>query len=83
MTLQNSLSMPQIYLIYGHFTSFFTRKLMGHMTYKGLPWMQGKHTWPDHVLASAAAVCPRAGIIRRTPPTPVRPSGGSYRPKRP
>ena len=32
---------------------YFTRKLTGYMSYKGLPWQQRMKTYPDHVLASA------------------------------
>jgi len=44
--------MPRPYRIYGHTLSFFTRKLTGYMSYKGLPWLQRTKAYPDHVLAS-------------------------------
>ena len=50
MTLPNPLNMPRPYRIYGHTLSFFTRKLTGFMTYKGLPWLQRVQTWPEHIL---------------------------------
>ena len=52
MTVPNPLNMPRPFRIYGHTFSYFTRKLTGYMSYKGLPWRQRLKTWPDHVLAS-------------------------------
>jgi len=50
--MTNPMNMPRPYRIYGHTLSYFTRKLIGHMSYKGLPWLQRTKTWPEHVLAS-------------------------------
>ena len=52
MPTPNPLNMPRSYRVYGHTLSFFTRKLTGYMSYKGLPWHRRTETYPDHVLAS-------------------------------
>lgn len=52
MTLPNPLNMPRPYRVHGHTLSFFTRKMTGYMTYKGMPWLQRVKTWPDHILAT-------------------------------
>ncbi|MBT4487304.1 MAG: hypothetical protein HOK30_08250 [Rhodospirillaceae bacterium] len=53
MTLPNPLNRPTPDRIHGHTLSYFTRKLTGYMTYKGLPWLQRTTTCPDHILTSA------------------------------
>ena len=46
MALPNPLNMPRPYRIYGRTLSYFTRKLTGYMSYKGLPWQQRMKTYP-------------------------------------